>query len=169
MRTTNTGMELTSNSLIGGFFQHVNPGVGYNRQMQWNKRLIELRKQAQLSRVDLARKAGLSYDSLNKIERGDVQNPRGDAIPKLAAALGVSPAFLRYGAEDTSDQNQPMPSPDGSHGRPELDHIDPEIMDAAWAEALSAEAELLQGGKGSIKDLTRLVARYYHELLARKQ
>lgn len=50
-----------------------------------------------MSRAELARKADVSYDVLNKIERGLVDQPRGDTLQKIATALGTNELALKYG------------------------------------------------------------------------
>ena len=48
------------------------------------------RKESNLSQDDLARKAGVTYSTLSKIEAGYNQNPRVDTVRKIAVALGVT-------------------------------------------------------------------------------
>lgn len=50
-----------------------------------------------MSRAALARAADVSYDVLNKIERGDVEQPRGDTLVRIARALGTTEVALKYG------------------------------------------------------------------------
>lgn len=45
------------------------------------------------------RRSGVPYDSVVKYLKGDVDNPRGDILEKLAQAIGVTPLWLRYGVE----------------------------------------------------------------------
>ncbi|MBA7646660.1 hypothetical protein ES703_54426 [subsurface metagenome] len=54
------------------------------------KNLKKLRKKKEWSQEKLAREAGISYNTLIKIERGGIKNPRLDTLIKLAKALGVS-------------------------------------------------------------------------------
>ncbi len=72
--------------------------------MNWHERLVKLREEQGLNTADLARKANIGYDNLRKIERGVVENPRGNTVQKLAVVLGVTEAFLRYG---TKEQHKP--------------------------------------------------------------
>lgn len=46
---------------------------------------------------ELSRLSGVNYDTVNKCLRGDVENPRGDTMARLARALGVSEVWLRHG------------------------------------------------------------------------
>jgi transcriptional regulator with XRE-family HTH domain len=49
----------------------------------------QLRLQSGLTQEELAVKSGVSYTSLVKIERGQVENPTIKTIQKLASALEV--------------------------------------------------------------------------------
>jgi SOS-response transcriptional repressor LexA len=48
--------------------------------------------------ADLIRASGVSRDLVYKYIDGKVDNPRGDALEKIAAAIGMSVAELRFGA-----------------------------------------------------------------------
>lgn len=54
------------------------------------KRLQEARKKAGLTQQDLCHKAGLSYSTLAKIERGAIKAPSIFTIQSIAGALGLS-------------------------------------------------------------------------------
>ena len=54
------------------------------------KNLKKSRKKKGWSQEKLAREAGISYQTLIKIEQGRIKNPRLDTLIKLAKALGVS-------------------------------------------------------------------------------
>lgn len=54
------------------------------------KVLQDARKQAGLTQQDLCTKAGLSYSTLAKIERGAIKSPSIFTIQRIAGALGVS-------------------------------------------------------------------------------
>ena len=53
------------------------------------KNLAKLRKEKRWSQERLAQKAGISYNTLIKIERGGIKNPKIETVIKLAEALGV--------------------------------------------------------------------------------
>jgi SOS-response transcriptional repressor LexA len=74
--------------------------------MSWNERLRRLVKEKGLSKAELARRSGVPYDNVNKYLRGDVENPRGDALEKLARALDTSTLYLQSGLTD----RKPLPS-----------------------------------------------------------
>ena len=54
------------------------------------KNLKKLRNKKEWSQEKLAREAGISYQTLIKIEQGRIQNPKLEALIKLAKVLGVS-------------------------------------------------------------------------------
>ena len=54
------------------------------------KNLTKLRKERGWSQEKLAREAGISYNTLIKIERGGIKNPKIETVVKLAEALRVS-------------------------------------------------------------------------------
>ena len=58
------------------------------RPMSFSEQLRELRKKAGLSQDGLAKAAGLSTDTVSKLERPG-KEPAWDTAVKLAAALGV--------------------------------------------------------------------------------
>jgi len=53
------------------------------------KNLAKIRKQKGWSQERLAQEAGISYNTLIKIERGGIKNPKIDTVVKLAKALHV--------------------------------------------------------------------------------
>ena len=54
------------------------------------KNIKELRNKKGWSQEKLAREADISYQTLIKIERGGIKNPKIETMIKLAKALGVS-------------------------------------------------------------------------------
>jgi len=57
--------------------------------MEWWERLEKARKDADLSRAELARRTGVTREALQRYSRGEVDNPRGNTLAKLADALKV--------------------------------------------------------------------------------
>jgi transcriptional regulator with XRE-family HTH domain len=53
-------------------------------------RLRELRRAAEVTRAELARRAGLSGQAIRDIESGARPDPRWSSVQALAQALGVS-------------------------------------------------------------------------------
>ncbi|MCK5466028.1 helix-turn-helix transcriptional regulator [Candidatus Parcubacteria bacterium] len=54
------------------------------------KNIKELRNKKGWSQEKLSREADISYQTLIKIERGGIKNPKIETMIKLAKALGVS-------------------------------------------------------------------------------
>ncbi len=54
------------------------------------KNLIELRKQKGWTQERLAIESGISYNTLIKLERNGIKNPKIETVIKLADALEVS-------------------------------------------------------------------------------
>ena len=54
------------------------------------KNLVTIRKQNNWSQEKLAVESGISYNTIIKIERGGIKNPKIETVIKLASALGVS-------------------------------------------------------------------------------
>lgn len=52
--------------------------------------LVKLRKQKGWSQEKLATVSGISYNTLIKLERGGILNPKIETVVKLAEALNVS-------------------------------------------------------------------------------
>lgn len=75
------------------------------------QRLRDLRKQRQLSQLELARLSGVHNVNLSRYERG-LAEPSGESIRRLAEALGVTVGHLIDG--DTDERGS------GRAGDPEL-------------------------------------------------
>lgn len=54
------------------------------------KNLVKLRKQKSWSQEKLAVESGISYNTIIKIERGGIENPKIGTVIKLANTLEVS-------------------------------------------------------------------------------
>ena len=54
------------------------------------KNLVKIRKKKGWSQEKLAREANISYNTLIKIERNGIKNPKIETVIKLADALKVS-------------------------------------------------------------------------------
>ena len=77
------------------------------------KRVLLRRRDLRLTQKELAEQAGISANTIARLERGGVQDLRGSAIVRLADALGVSTDYLlgrkaEAGSEhDTLDHRYP--------------------------------------------------------------
>jgi transcriptional regulator with XRE-family HTH domain len=67
--------------------------------MKWWQRLQEAIDELGWSKAELQRRSGISYDSINKYLRGEVDNPRGNVLDKLAQTIGRPALWLREGIE----------------------------------------------------------------------
>jgi transcriptional regulator with XRE-family HTH domain len=54
------------------------------------KNLSKIRKEKGWSQEKLAQEAGISYNTVIKIERGGIKNPKIETVVKLAKALDVT-------------------------------------------------------------------------------
>lgn len=54
------------------------------------KNLVNIRKQKGWSQEKLAVESGISYNTIIKIERGGIKNPKIDTVIKLAKALSIT-------------------------------------------------------------------------------
>lgn len=63
----------------------------------WSQRLNQMLTVRGWTQAELARRTGLSRESIKKYCQGSVAQPRGDALDRLAAALDVQPIWLRDG------------------------------------------------------------------------
>jgi transcriptional regulator with XRE-family HTH domain len=67
--------------------------------MKWWQRLQEAIDDLGWSKAELQRRSGISYDSINKYLRGEVDNPRGNVLDKLAQTIGRPSLWLKEGIE----------------------------------------------------------------------
>lgn len=136
--------------------------------MTWQKRLQQLRKQNDLSLKDLAIRANVRYDNLYKIEKGLIENPRGDTIEKLAQALGVNEQFLRFGIHGVAAQDTLENSDFFADLEESTQEVDLDLIDMAWRQALGVEEQIYgEGNKGPINFVSTVFARIYQEILKR--
>lgn len=77
--------------------------------MDWKQRLQEAFEDTGWSKAELARRSDVSYDNVIKYLSGVVDQPRGDTLPKLAAALGVDPLWLEKGIDPGGDSWSTVP------------------------------------------------------------
>lgn len=71
--------------------------------MEFSERLKKLRKQAQLTQVDVAKKLGISQPAYASWERG-VKKPTQENLVKIAQVLNVSVDYLVGNSEEKSDE-----------------------------------------------------------------
>ena len=78
--------------------------------MNWWKRLDERRVELGWSGKELARQSGIPYANINKYLNGDIEQPRGDVMDRLAKAIKKSTLWLREGIEAEDAEASPSPS-----------------------------------------------------------
>jgi transcriptional regulator with XRE-family HTH domain len=61
------------------------------------ERLKKVRRRAMLTQEQLAEKSGVGITTINRIEKGRVEDPHFSTLRKLAEALEVDPAELVRG------------------------------------------------------------------------
>ena len=71
--------------------------------MEFSERLKKLRKQAQLTQVDVAEKLGISQPAYASWERG-VKKPTQENLVKIAQVLNVSVDYLVGNSEENSNE-----------------------------------------------------------------
>lgn len=67
--------------------------------MPWHARLVKKFGDTGWSKTELARRAGVPYDSVLKYLSGRVAQPRGDTLDRIATALGTTALWLEHGVE----------------------------------------------------------------------
>lgn len=71
--------------------------------MEFSERLKDLRKQAELTQVDVAEKLGISQPAYASWERG-VKKPTQENLVKIAQILNVSIDYLVGNSDEKSDE-----------------------------------------------------------------
>ncbi|OWU61285.1 hypothetical protein CEJ88_16015, partial [Staphylococcus aureus] len=69
--------------------------------MKWWERLQQRIDELGWSKAELSRRADINYDSINKYLRGDIDNPRGNVLEKIARTIDRSVLWLRDGIEQS--------------------------------------------------------------------
>lgn len=67
--------------------------------MKWWQRLQQRMDELGWSKAELSRESGISYDSINKYLRGDIDQPRGNVLEVLARCIDRPLLWLRDGIE----------------------------------------------------------------------
>jgi len=65
--------------------------------MTWNERLSTLARERGWGGAELERRSGVDRQLIYKYLRGEIAQPRGDILTRLAEALGTTEAYLRFG------------------------------------------------------------------------
>lgn len=96
--------------------------------MKWWQRLQQEIDGLGWTMAELHRRSGISYDSLNKYLRGDVENPRGNVMDKLAAAIDRPTLWLKEGIDPSGMEIS------RSNGRPVSAPVVATVEAGAWRE-----------------------------------
>ena len=72
----------------------------------FGERILILRRRNDLTQRELAKMAGINSKTLARVERGEVKDLAGQAIAKLARALGCSGDYLLGLTEDEEEERQ---------------------------------------------------------------
>ncbi len=67
--------------------------------MTWWKRLDDRRNELGWNGKDLARQSGIPYANINKYLNGEIDQPRGDVMDRLAKAIGKPKLWLQEGID----------------------------------------------------------------------
>lgn len=63
-------------------------------------RLVETRRHRVMTQAELAQAAGVALITVTRLENAKAEpNPRPQTVRRLAAALGVDPAWLLFGGD----------------------------------------------------------------------
>lgn len=87
-------------------FDYTTVSCNNNKMNTLAMRLREARETAGYTQQDLAKKAGVRQQSLQKIESGLTHNPR--KLQAIESILGLPPGYLLYGEERTSELPKPI-------------------------------------------------------------
>lgn len=74
------------------------------------QKILFYRELGGFTQKELAEKSGVPQSSISKIETGQLKNPGGITLQKLAAALGVSVAELLEGNPRVAVEQNPKPA-----------------------------------------------------------
>ncbi|MBO6755706.1 MAG: helix-turn-helix transcriptional regulator [Roseibium sp.] len=170
-------MDFYPRSQIGLKIHFVKNDWRYTQHMEtWNERFKRLRKEKFPTMRAFADASQLSYDVVNKYERGDIRNPRGETFEVMAKTLGVTASYLRYG-ERNDHADAPLlgeKSLDDGRKKEIIDNLsmltglDPElfdkkIMQTSWHLTETIDQQVF-GGHCPPMDTAKINAVIYHGL-----
>lgn len=104
----------------------------YALAMSWDQRLRDALEQKGWSKRELSRRADVPYDNVTKYVAGEVKQPRGDTLDRLAHALEIDPIFLARGISPTTgDTEVPIMGylGAGAEVEPDYEQIPPEGLE----------------------------------------
>lgn len=114
----------------GNFFGHYDP------DMQWFERLQAAIDDLGWKKSELSRRSGVPYDSVNKYLRGDIEQPRGDTLDRLARAIGKSSLWLRDGIDAPADPYRATDAEGFDHTKTMRIPVRGEVAAGQWLETV---------------------------------
>jgi transcriptional regulator with XRE-family HTH domain len=71
--------------------------------MTMGEKILVIRRRREMTQRELAKMAGLSTNTISRLEQGDLKDLGGQAIAKVARALEVSADFLLGLTDETAE------------------------------------------------------------------
>jgi len=128
--------------------------------MTMGEKIYRLRRDKNMTQEELAKLVGVSYQAINKYEKGRVTNIPIQRLELLAYALGTTPEYLRSGL--TVSAGDPYdPFLDDVEGEPTPDEVKRRrlcsIINRAPTDMLNAYAAILTLSNDRVNALVRLL------------
>lgn len=70
----------------------------------FGQRLRELRRQKNITQIELAKRVGITHTHIGRYELGTAKKPSADTIQRIAEVLGVSSDYLLEGVNEKAVQ-----------------------------------------------------------------
>ncbi len=70
----------------------------------FGQRLRELRRQKNITQIELAKRVGITHTHIGRYELGTAKKPSADTIQRIAEVLGVSSDYLLEGVSEKAVQ-----------------------------------------------------------------
>ena len=159
------------NPILGYNCPHVNPPRCYNpkdRQRMdsnmngiWGLRIRSLRTRRGMSRHQLSEATGVAADTINRMERQEVRNPREDKRKQIADHFGVSEEYLMTGQPHApGDPQEDILDDPLSAGRVVIKPKDPFSKSVTLSESRDGENDarlLMEIAQETNENIKRLV------------
>ena len=122
----------------------------------WHERTLQVLRELEWSRAELARQSGISKESIYKYLAGSIHKPRGDNLRAISQALGVSEVWLTFGTGEKQVRQAAAPprediSPRDAAGQSVLLSVEEMYRaDALATEAGIAGLELMEAAGAAI-------------------
>lgn len=73
-------------------------------EYEWVNRLVSARDKAGITNAEWSRRSTVKIDTIAKIVKHKVANPRGNTVPLLAEAVGVTPLWVKEGIGEGAER-----------------------------------------------------------------